>query len=122
MARPKTRDGRVKITLEPERWLTAREVLSPRSLGVQAPEGKLERLGGATGVVMKRLAIILSASASLFLLSACASDGYYGGSYYGRGDYGYGSVYGGTSPAYRYDGYRNYYGNRPYYDRRYYRR
>ena len=71
---------------------------------------------------MKRLALILSASTSLFLLSACASDGYYGGDYYGRGSYGYGSFYGGTSPTYRYDGYRNYYGNRPYSDRRYYRR
>jgi|SwirhirootsSR3_FD_contig_31_23369381_length_233_multi_2_in_0_out_0_1 hypothetical protein len=71
---------------------------------------------------MKRLALILSASTSLFLLSACASDGYYGGDYYGRGDYGYGSFYGGSTPTYRYDRYGDYYGNRPRPDRHYYYR
>ena len=69
---------------------------------------------------MKRLAMILSTCTSLLLLSACASDGYYGGDYYGRGGYGYGSFYGGTSPAYRYDRHRDDYGNRRYPDRNYY--
>jgi hypothetical protein len=65
---------------------------------------------------MKRLAMILGTGASLLLLSACASHGTYG-DYYGSGGYGggygYGSFYGGTSPTYRYDGHRDYSGNRP---------
>ena len=72
---------------------------------------------------MKRLALILSAGTSLFLLSACASDGYYGGDYYGRNGYSYGSFYGGGTPTYRYDRYHHYYGDRSRSDyRNHYRR
>ena len=71
---------------------------------------------------MKRLALILSAGTSLFLLSACATDGYYGGNLYGRDGYTYGSFYGGSTPTYRYDRYGDYYGNRPRPDRHYYYR
>ena len=70
---------------------------------------------------MKRLTLILTACTGL-LLSACASDGYYGGDYYGRDGYSSGSFYGGTYPTYRDNRYRDYYGNRPRYDHRYYDR
>jgi hypothetical protein len=74
---------------------------------------------------MKRMGLILGATVSLALLSACASNDYYSGryGYSGQDGYGYGQFYGGNYPTYQYDrgrhdrDYRSYSGRR-YYERR----